>query len=231
MSQVNPNLYWGKICDPPQQRSRRGLIFVVALHCPTSTMPPKKKTLASGGGTVLEKIILAIRSQPPTAKGVSRQTISKYLANELDYHNGTAIKKALQAGVKTQRLIQTGQSFRVTGDAVTELPPELKVDITEVKEGSETAVAETGHTVTVAYQGRLNSFEGPVFDQASKFTFCLGTGDVIKGWDTGIVGMKVGGTRQLIVPSKLGYGKRGSPPDIPPNATLYFRVTLKAIRS
>ena len=53
---------------------------------------------------------------------------------------------------------------------------------------------------------------------------------VIKGWDLGIVGMKVGGKRKLFVPSKLGYGKRGASPEIPPNADLYFMVKLKQIK-
>ena len=61
------------------------------------------------------------------------------------------------------------------------------------------------------------------------FQFVLGAGDVIKGWDQGLVGMAKGAKRKLIVPSHLGYGKRGCAPDIPPNATLYFDVTMKSI--
>ena len=85
-----------------------------------------------------------------------------------------------------------------------------------------------GDTVTVAYKGTLD--DGYEFDKATKFTFVLGAGDVIKGWDLGIANMKVGGKRKLIVPSKLGYGKRGCKPDIPPNATLNFIVTLKGLK-
>ena len=61
------------------------------------------------------------------------------------------------------------------------------------------------------------------------FTYQAGVGGVIKGWDQGIVGMRVGGRRKLVVPSKLGYGKKGSAPEIPPNATLLFDVTLERI--
>lgn len=173
-------------------------------------------------------------TEPPTAKGVSRTAISKYLKNEMDYDNASALKKAFQNGVTTGKLIQSGQSFRVAGDPAPDLPPEETVGIKDVKigkggDGDEEPVAKAGDTVIVAYEGHLESLEGPVFDSASKFDFVLGAGDVIKGWDMGVAGMRVGGKRELTVPSKLGYGKRGSPPDIPPNADLYFLVTLKAI--
>ena len=88
--------------------------------------------------------------------------------------------------------------------------------------------AESGDTVVVKYEGKLD--DGSVFDSASKFDFTLGAGDVIKGWDQGIASMRVGGKRKLFVPSKLGYGKRGASPEIPPNADLHFTVTLKEIR-
>ena len=69
-----------------------------------------------------------------------------------------------------------------------------------------------------------------MFDASSKFEFTLGAGEVIKGWDQGIASMRVGGERELFVPSKLGYSKRGASPEIPPNADLFFRVTLKKIK-
>lgn len=192
-------------------------------------MPPSKKSSASSGGSVLDKIILAIRSHPPAAKGVSRTAITKYLKHELDYTNASAIKKAIQNGIASGKLIQTGQSFRVAGDPVPELPPEERVEMNDIQVG-EGDEAKPGCVVIVAYEGHLESLEGPVFDEASKFDFHLGAGEVIKGWDQGVAGMKIGGVRTLVVPPKLGYGKRGSPPDIPPNATLYFKVTLKAVR-
>mmetsp|Transcript_16746 Transcript_16746/g.20115 ORF Transcript_16746/g.20115 Transcript_16746/m.20115 type:complete len:83 (-) Transcript_16746:878-1126(-) len=80
------------------------------------------------------------------------------------------------------------------------------------------------------YRGTLAT-NGYMFDKAKNFTFVLGAGEVIKGWDLGIVGMKIGGSRKLVVPPKLGYGKRGCAPDIPGNATLHFSVTLKKIDS
>ena len=88
-------------------------------------------------------------------------------------------------------------------------------------------VAERGDTVTVQYAGTLQ--DKTKFDSAKSFEFVLGAGDVIKGWDQGLLGMAVGGKRKLVVPSHLGYGKRGCAPDIPPNATLYFDITMKKI--
>ncbi len=89
--------------------------------------------------------------------------------------------------------------------------------------------AKTGASVTVNYVGALYS-NGNVFDASWKrkepFTFTLGKGQVIQGWDKGIVGMKVGGRRELIIPAELAYGKTGSPPKIPPNSPLIFIVDL-----
>jgi peptidylprolyl isomerase len=91
------------------------------------------------------------------------------------------------------------------------------------------AEAKAGDSVTVNYVGVLYS-NGKVFDASWKrhepFTFTLGKGQVIPGWDQGVAGMKVGGRRELIIPAELAYGKRGSPPTIPPNAPLVFVVDL-----
>jgi peptidylprolyl isomerase len=89
--------------------------------------------------------------------------------------------------------------------------------------------AKAGESVTVNYVGVL-FHGGKEFDASWKrsepFTFTLGRGQVIKGWDEGVAGMKVGGRRELIIPSELAYGKTGSPPTIPPNAPLVFVVDL-----
>ncbi|MHB8660596.1 MAG: FKBP-type peptidyl-prolyl cis-trans isomerase [Minisyncoccota bacterium] len=93
------------------------------------------------------------------------------------------------------------------------------------------ATAAAGDTVTVNYVGSLTN--GTVFDAsknhqqtANGFTFPLGAGQVIKGWDQGIVGMKVGGTRKLIIPASLAYGNQAVGGVIPANATLIFEVEL-----
>jgi FKBP-type peptidyl-prolyl cis-trans isomerase len=179
--------------------------------------------------TLLDKIVYAIRQQPAaSANGVSRSAIVKYLSAEFGVDKTKAAsKKAFKDGVSKGILIQTGQSFRVKGDKLPDVPEEAKVKIVEIKEGTGPA-AESGDTVTVKYEGKLD--DGSVFDSAKSFEFTLGAGEVIKGWDMGIAGMKVGGKRKIFVPSKLGYGKRGAAPEIPPNADLHFEVKLKSIQ-
>jgi peptidylprolyl isomerase len=92
--------------------------------------------------------------------------------------------------------------------------------------------AKAGQSATVNYVGVLYS-TGKVFDASWKrhepFTFSLGKAQVIPGWDQGIVGMKVGGRRELIIPAPLAYGAKGAPPSIPPNAALVFVVDLLAV--
>ncbi len=90
------------------------------------------------------------------------------------------------------------------------------------------AVAKAGQSVTVHYRGKLTN--GTVFDESYKrnkpFTFVLGAGEVIKGWDQGVAGMRVGGKRKLTIPADLGYGAQVAGGVIPPNATLIFEVEL-----
>ena len=95
---------------------------------------------------------------------------------------------------------------------------------------------KAGQSVNVHYTGWLdqNGQKGTQFDSSrdrgQPFSFPLGAGRVIRGWDEGVVGMKVGGKRNLTIPPDLGYGPRGSPPVIPPNATLKFEVELVDVR-
>jgi FKBP-type peptidyl-prolyl cis-trans isomerase FkpA len=95
--------------------------------------------------------------------------------------------------------------------------------------------AKTGQNVSVHYTGWLysNGTAGAKFDsskdRAQPFSFPLGAGHVIKGWDEGVQGMQIGGTRRLVIPPHLGYGARGAGGVIPPNATLLFEVELLGV--
>ena len=111
----------------------------------------------------------------------------------------------------------------------------IKTD-TKLGEGAE---ATPGHNVSVHYTGWLYdetapNHKGKKFDssrdRSEPFDFPLGAGHVIKGWDQGVEGMKVGGQRTLVIPAHLGYGARGAGGVIPPNATLVFDVELLAVR-
>jgi FKBP-type peptidyl-prolyl cis-trans isomerase FkpA len=108
-----------------------------------------------------------------------------------------------------------------------ELPEMLKEDVV-VGTGAE---AKKGDKVHVNYTGKLLK-TGLVFDTSigkKPFDFTIGEGGVIKGWDEGVPGMKVGGKRKLTIPSKLAYGDKGSPPKIPAKATLVFDIELLGI--
>ena len=102
---------------------------------------------------------------------------------------------------------------------------ELEIEDQIVGDGEE---AVAGQTVEVHYTGWLT--DGTKFDSShdrnDTFSFKLGGGQVIAGWDQGVAGMKIGGTRKLTIPSDLGYGERGAGGVIPPNATLVFKVEL-----
>ncbi len=102
---------------------------------------------------------------------------------------------------------------------------ELVIEDVECGDGE---TAESGDTITVHYVGTLESGEqfDSSRDRGEPFPFRLGAGDVIPGWDEGLVGMQVGGVRRLTIPPDLAYGETGFPPDIPPNATLVFEVEL-----
>ena len=109
------------------------------------------------------------------------------------------------------------------------MPDGLKFTDDQLGTGTE---AQKGKTVSVHYTGWL--LDGTKFDSSrdrnQPFSFPLGQGQVIKGWDEGVAGMKVGGKRTLVIPPDLGYGARGAGGVIPPNATLKFEVELLDVK-
>jgi peptidylprolyl isomerase len=105
---------------------------------------------------------------------------------------------------------------------------ELKIEDLKIGTGVE---VKTGDTITIDYLGTLENgtkFDSS-YDQGLPFETQIGVGRVIKGWDLGVLGMKVGGKRKLSIPSELAYGSRGAGAIIPPNANLIFEVELIAI--
>ncbi|MGA8866868.1 MAG: FKBP-type peptidyl-prolyl cis-trans isomerase [Candidatus Sulfotelmatobacter sp.] len=134
----------------------------------------------------------------------------------------TAAKKST-----TSTRPNTNAPTKVTGDGVKTADGLQYWDI-KVGTGD---VAKEGSHVRVHYTGWLTTgkkFDSSV-DAGKPFDFTLGNGEVIKGWDEGVAGMRVGGKRQLRIPPELGYGANGYPPVIPPNATLIFDVQLLGV--
>jgi len=109
--------------------------------------------------------------------------------------------------------------------------PAAGLQITDLAEGQGPAL-NRGQTAVVHYTGWLT--DGKKFDSSrdrrEPFSFKVGAGSVIGGWELGVVGMKVGGKRKLVIPPELGYGERGAGDDIPPRATLVFEIELLEIR-
>lgn len=122
------------------------------------------------------------------------------------------------------------------GDSGTNASPPgvTSLEVTDLTLGAG-AEAAPGNLLSVNYTGWLYATgapdnKGTLFDSSSRqgrpFEFVLGAGQVIRGWDQGLVGMRVGGLRRLVIPPALAYGAQGAPPVIPPNATLVFEVEL-----
>ena len=127
------------------------------------------------------------------------------------------------------RLAGFSAALGVDTAAMTKTPSGLRYQDVTKGQGAE---AKPNRTVSVHYTGWLPN--GEKFDSSrdrnQPFSFTLGAGQVIAGWDEGVAGMKVGGRRKLVIPPDLGYGTAGAPPDIPPGATLVFDVELLDVR-
>jgi FKBP-type peptidyl-prolyl cis-trans isomerase FkpA len=124
-----------------------------------------------------------------------------------------------------------GGNSTSSSNVVTSSSPYVQTDLV-VGTG---AVATVGNRVTVNYAGWLYDTskpdgKGTQFDAANGSAFTLSSGNLIEGWVRGVAGMRVGGTRRLIIPPDLAYGSAGRSPSIPPNATLIFDITLVAVQ-
>jgi FKBP-type peptidyl-prolyl cis-trans isomerase len=140
------------------------------------------------------------------------------------------------AQTANQQTNSTNQNS-MTDSNPTAAPSGIPANVTQLMTKDEVvgtgAEAKAGDTVTVQYVGMLTN--GTVFDASKNhgsagFTFALGAGQVIKGWDQGVAGMKVGGKRELVIPASLGYGAQ-SVGSIPANSTLVFEVELTDVKS
>lgn len=172
---------------------------------------------ACGGGTKTAAIPSAAPSGTPTVSTLPTETTPKPAPP-------TAAVKALAAAVVTNTKKQP-KIPKPKGS------PPTKLIADDIVAGKGPA-AKSGDQLTVDYVGE-NWSSGKVFDASWKrhqtFPLTLGQGSVIKGWDDGLVGMKAGGRRMLVIPPDLGYGASGSPPSIPPNETLVFVIDLRKI--
>jgi FKBP-type peptidyl-prolyl cis-trans isomerase FkpA len=145
---------------------------------------------------------------------------------------GSSAQKTTPSGVQSAAQASQPQSAQqstpVSPDRDTGSVAGVKISDEAAGEGP---AAKSGDRVTVHYTGWLTN--GAKFDSSKDhnkpFSFMLGAGDVIPGWDKGVEGMKVGGKRKLTIPPELGYGARGAGGVIPPNATLVFEVELLKI--
>jgi len=157
-----------------------------------------------------------------TAAPAAQPTETQTQAQTTPAQQGGSVKVAVS---KSTNLSKKPKIPKQSGD-----PPSTLVKQDIVK--GHGATAKAGDTVTVQYVG-VRFRDGVQFDaswdRGQPFSFPLGAGQVIPGWDQGVAGMKVGGRRQLTIPPDLAYGAQGAPPDIAPNETLIFVVDLKKV--
>lgn len=141
-----------------------------------------------------------------------------------------APRSRLLAQIMSPDILDTDMTNQEAGNSQNVVTTESGLQYVDIEEGSG-ATPQPGQTVVVHYTGTLE--DGTKFDSSrdrnQPFQFKIGVGQVIKGWDEGVGTMQVGGRRQLIIPSELGYGSRGAGGVIPPNATLIFDVELLRI--
>ena len=141
-----------------------------------------------------------------------------------------AVSEGVKAAVLGGVLVQLKQSFFVKGVTFAK-PADITLGVEELHppKDASSRPAAAGDVVDVAYVGKLS--ENDHVFETSTLVFVLGEGNVIKAWDEGVLGMREGQQRRLTCPPKLAYGKRGSPPEIGPDATLVFDITFRSFRT
>ncbi|PSK46217.1 FK506-binding protein 4 [Elsinoe australis] len=192
----------------------------------------KNKRPAEDEATTLDDMISQAQTNGETK-------LSKKQAKKLKNNEGKAVEKEEPSSAKSDKKVSFAEKLE-TGPTPSPSAAKDKsaatgprvvggvtVDVKKVGEGDE---AKKGDRVGMRYIGKLQK-DGKVFDSNKKgkpFSFKLGIGEVIKGWDVGVAGMRVGGERRLTVPAHLGYGSKGTP-GIPPNSTLIFDIKCVSI--
>ena len=170
-----------------------------------------------------------------TAQQVKQQAAAKAAATRAASLHATATAAAMNACLSKLNLPPTATAGPVKPPTVTQTPVTTSdgLQYVDLQVGCGPA-AKSGSGVSVEYTGWLQS-SGKKFDSSydrsgNPFSFVLGQGQVIKGWEEGLIGMQQGGIRRLIIPPSLGYGPAGSPPTIPANATLIFDVQMIQVK-
>eukprot|EP00614_Pseudopedinella_elastica_P005114 CAMPEP_0172596768 /NCGR_PEP_ID=MMETSP1068-20121228/16610_1 /TAXON_ID=35684 /ORGANISM="Pseudopedinella elastica, Strain CCMP716" /LENGTH=185 /DNA_ID=CAMNT_0013395959 /DNA_START=65 /DNA_END=625 /DNA_ORIENTATION=- len=162
-----------------------------------------------------------------------RTRLSPSALKAADVYDGEISRRSFSTILSTGVLAPLAVSAEES-TAPAEITTESGLKIIDLKVGTG-AQPTPGQTVKVDYTGWLNDFDDldgkfdSSKDRRKPLSFAVGTGRVIAGWDEGVLGMKIGGKRRMIIPSELGYGKRGAGGIIPPGATLYFEVELLGI--
>jgi FKBP-type peptidyl-prolyl cis-trans isomerase FkpA len=145
----------------------------------------------------------------------------------------TAVLATAPASADEKKTVTPSEPEKKSESKMTKTPSGLQYEDTKVGTG---ASPQKGQTCVMNYTGWLweNGAKGAKFDSSldrnTPFSFPIGQGRVIKGWDEGVLTMKVGGKRTLLIPPDLGYGSRGAGGAIPPNATLVFEVELLEVK-
>jgi peptidylprolyl isomerase len=179
--------------------------------------------------STVEAAAQAMASTPPpaaTAAVVTRGTVVARLELDPDESNPLLFTMAPETPASHDAQLASANSLGGELSAAKERTTPSGLRITDLVVGNG-AEAIAGQSVTVNYRGSLTN--GKEFDSSygrGPFSFRLGGGQVIQGWDEGVAGMKVGGKRKLVIPPDLGYGSRGAGGVIPPDATLIFEVEL-----